>query len=322
MREETSPPREPSPPLCISIITSPPPSSPVNATCRRSPTSPSARHAGMTLSPTLSPGSSSRCSPTTLQASYAPAYHTGGGGSPTNQKAAVSATVQHQQDNLKNPSNKFTSNNNNKPDNFNNDTATVRTQDLLNSFACKKLNGGPTTQSVEISISDVSARCAGEVNQVTNDQCAVTNKISVSDPKDTNNSSPTQTSANQKTCVKIIDSNYRTKTEQNNYICDCFNQICTKCSKNSERNINNNLRDNINNNNNNVIVSTTHSSNTLTVSRANTRHKLRHQSSSQGSFDGSSSTSPCLSRGTHIITLSPSLFIFYQLLYKKKVCIL
>lgn len=75
------------------------------------------------------------------------------------------------------------------------------------------------------------------------------------------------------------------KVEQT-YVCDCFSQ-CTKCSAG--------LKDSLNNNN--VLVSSTHSANTLSVTRANTRHKLRQQSSSQGSFDGSSSTSPCLSRG-------------------------
>ncbi|XP_044264691.1 cAMP-regulated phosphoprotein 21 isoform X2 [Tribolium madens] len=76
---------------------------------------------------------------------------------------------------------------------------------------------------------------------------------------------------------------------QNNrkkFICDCSNQNC-KCAKNQERNFNNNLT----NINNNVV-----SSNTLTVNRANSRNKLRQQSSSQGSFEGSSSNSPCLSR--------------------------
>ncbi|RZB54402.1 cAMP-regulated phosphoprotein 21, partial [Asbolus verrucosus] len=71
-------------------------------------------------------------------------------------------------------------------------------------------------------------------------------------------------------------------------ICDCSNQNCIKCAKNQERNINNNLT-NINNN----VVQT---SNTLTVSRVNSKSKLRQQSSSQGSFEGSSSNSPCLSR--------------------------
>ncbi|KAJ8925531.1 hypothetical protein NQ315_009370 [Exocentrus adspersus] len=71
------------------------------------------------------------------------------------------------------------------------------------------------------------------------------------------------------------------------YICDCQNQNCIKCIKSQERNINNNLT----NVNNNVMGSP----NTLTVSRANSRGKLRQQSSSQGSFE-SSSNSPCLSR--------------------------
>ncbi|KAG5870285.1 hypothetical protein JTB14_002056 [Gonioctena quinquepunctata] len=72
------------------------------------------------------------------------------------------------------------------------------------------------------------------------------------------------------------------------YVCDCQNQICPTCvNKNQERNINNNLT----NVNNNVMGSP----NMLTVSRANSRGKLRQQSSSLGSFE-SSTNSPCLSR--------------------------
>lgn len=40
--------------------------------------------------------------------------------------------------------------------------------------------------------------------------------------------------------------------------------------------------------------------NSLSVSRPNSRHKLRHQGSSQGSMD---SSSPCLSRGLHLLWL-------------------
>lgn len=87
---------------------------------------------------------------------------------------------------------------------------------------------------------------------------------------------------------KIIDDSSYRRSYKNG--CDCTAQAaCTQCLKNHERNINNNLSSNINNNN---VVS---SSNTLTVNRA-TRGKLRQQSSSQGSFEGSSSNSPCLSR--------------------------
>lgn len=78
-------------------------------------------------------------------------------------------------------------------------------------------------------------------------------------------------------------------------MCDCQNQNCIKCIKAQERNINNNLT----NVNNNVMGS----SNTLTVSRASSRGKLRQQSSSQGSFE-SSSNSPCLSRGKLIHQVS------------------
>nr|XP_008195354.1 PREDICTED: cAMP-regulated phosphoprotein 21 isoform X3 [Tribolium castaneum] len=86
-----------------------------------------------------------------------------------------------------------------------------------------------------------------------------------------------------------LNNKQKENASQNNrkkYICDCPNQNC-KCAKNQERNFNNNLT----NINNNVV-----SSNTLTVSRVNSRNKLRQQSSSQGSFEGSSSNSPCLSR--------------------------
>lgn len=75
------------------------------------------------------------------------------------------------------------------------------------------------------------------------------------------------------------------------YICDCTNQNCVKCVKVIvDKNVNNNFNSNVVNNNNS-------NTNTLTVNRANLRGKFRHQSSSQGSFEGSSSNSPCLSRG-------------------------
>lgn len=189
MREETSPPREPSPQACVSIITSPPASSP------------------------LTPSPSTICD-----------------------TAQGPVTV----------------------------------------------NGSPA--HVLINVSDESRPVPSSTSAVTN-----------SSDTHMNASSPiTPTS-----CVKIIDNNV--KSEQNSYICDCISQICTKCSKVNERNINNNIRDNVNNNN--VIVSSTHSSNMLSVNRANMRHKLRHQGSSQGSFEGSSSTSPCLSRGK--LSMSP-----------------
>ncbi|KAF5274789.1 hypothetical protein FQR65_LT00372 [Abscondita terminalis] len=85
----------------------------------------------------------------------------------------------------------------------------------------------------------------------------------------------------------IDEASHRKNLRNDKNMCDCTNQACTKCYKN-DRNINNNLSSNINNN----VVG---SSNTLTVNRA-TRGKLRQQSSSQGSFEGSSSNSPCLSR--------------------------
>lgn len=69
-------------------------------------------------------------------------------------------------------------------------------------------------------------------------------------------------------------------------ICESVNPSCVKCN----RNINNNLSGNMNNN-----VCT--SPNTLMVNRVNMRGKLKQQSSSQGSFEGSLSNSPCLSRG-------------------------
>ncbi|XP_049823795.1 cAMP-regulated phosphoprotein 21 isoform X3 [Aethina tumida] len=69
-------------------------------------------------------------------------------------------------------------------------------------------------------------------------------------------------------------------------ICDCPTQSCVKCL-NQEKNLNNNVT----NINNNVI-----SANTLSVARSSSRGKLRQQSSSLGSFEGSLSNSPCLSR--------------------------
>lgn len=73
--------------------------------------------------------------------------------------------------------------------------------------------------------------------------------------------------------------------------CNCVSPNCNRCLKSQDRNFNNNLNSNINNNN--VVCSP----NTLTVNRANMRGKLKHQSSSQGSFEGSLCNSPCLSRG-------------------------
>ncbi|CAH0550982.1 unnamed protein product [Brassicogethes aeneus] len=69
-------------------------------------------------------------------------------------------------------------------------------------------------------------------------------------------------------------------------ICDCPNQNCIKCSGQDKT-----LNNNNSNINNNVI-----SPNTLTVVKSTSRGKLRQQSSSQGSFEGSSTNSPCLSR--------------------------
>ncbi|KAI4468669.1 pyruvate dehydrogenase e1 component alpha subunit bacterial and organellar [Holotrichia oblita] len=71
--------------------------------------------------------------------------------------------------------------------------------------------------------------------------------------------------------------------------CNCVSQNCNRCLKSQDRNFNNNLSSNINNN---VVCS----QNTLTVNRANLRGKLKQQSSSQGSFEGSLCNSPCLSR--------------------------
>lgn len=74
------------------------------------------------------------------------------------------------------------------------------------------------------------------------------------------------------------------KGKNDKYICDCTNQNCVKCVK-----VDKHLNNNVNCNNNN--------SNTLSVNRANFKGKFKYQSSSQGSFEGSSSNSPCLSRG-------------------------
>lgn len=82
------------------------------------------------------------------------------------------------------------------------------------------------------------------------------------------------------------------KGKHDKCLCESTNQNCVKCAKVVDKNVNNNY--NVNNNN----------SNTLTVNRVNLRGKFRHQSSSQGSFEGSSSNSPCLSRGLLFCTCS------------------
>lgn len=90
--------------------------------------------------------------------------------------------------------------------------------------------------------------------------------------------------ANKTNSSKQASHSYRKKT-----VCDCQTQNCLKCMKNQhEQNINNNPT-----NMNNVNISG--SPNTLSVSRANSRSKLRQQSSSLGSFE-SCLNSPCLSR--------------------------
>lgn len=93
------------------------------------------------------------------------------------------------------------------------------------------------------------------------------------------------------------------KGKNDKYICDCTNQNCVKCVKVVDKNVNNNINSNVNNN-----------SNTLTVNRANAKGKFKHQSSSQGSFEGSSSNSPCLSRGSLIFKQCLSKFSFFIIL--------
>lgn len=117
-------------------------------------------------------------------------------------------------------------------------------------------------------------------------RCSPTNERLESDE---NNSSPKYLNKlNKQNLEKDAKKENASHNNKKRIICDCLNQNCIKCAKNQERNINNNLT----NINNNVVQS----SNTLTVSRANSKNKLRQQSSSQGSFDGSTSNSPCLSR--------------------------
>lgn len=103
------------------------------------------------------------------------------------------------------------------------------------------------------------------------------NPLVVLSPSLSRGSSPTSTLvASSARCspleMNVIDVNCKTKSEK----CLC-ETACTKCL----RNLNNNLTGNVNNNN-------LGSPNTLSVSRA---RKLRQQSSSQGSFDGSPSLS-------------------------------
>ncbi|XP_072388569.1 uncharacterized protein enc isoform X1 [Diabrotica undecimpunctata] len=100
----------------------------------------------------------------------------------------------------------------------------------------------------------------------------VTSAFVTSSPKFTNNTN---------------SSNQSSHSFKKKISCDCQTQNCLRCMRAQERNINNNLT-NVNNN-------MTGSPNTLTVSRTNSRGKLRQQSSSLGSFD-SSYNSPCLSR--------------------------
>lgn len=190
-------------------------------------------------------------------------------------------------------------------------STTVRTQEALHSALTRKLNGGSGDYSAECDekgseSSDVNRSFSSENDKVTN----------------SHNSSPTQTSSvashqksnvskdSQRIAVDCSNSNNTrvscNKSDQPANLftnCDCYMQSCAKCSKNNERNLNNNTN-NINNNNVvSVVTSHSTSSNTLTVSRVNPCHKLRHQSSSQGSFEGSSSTSPCLSRGKSYASL-------------------
>lgn len=193
-------------------------------------------------------------------------------------------------------------------------SATVRTQEALHSALTRKLNGGG---------GDYSEKC----DEKERENSAVNRNFSSENDKVTNsnNSSPTQTSSaachqkssvnkdSQRIAVDCSNSNNTrvscNKSDQpaNLYTnCDCYMQSCAKCFKNNERNLNNNTN-NINNNNVvSVVASHLPSSNTLSVGRGNPRHKLRHQSSSQGSFEGSSSTSPCLSRGKYYSSSSHS----------------
>lgn len=97
--------------------------------------------------------------------------------------------------------------------------------------------------------------------------------------------------------LKQTSHNNLRKNKYGSTFCDCqqnHHQTCLKCSKNSERNVtvNNNNFNNVNNN----TMSGGNNPNMLSVSRTNSKGKLRQQSSSLGSFE-SSSNSPCLSRG-------------------------
>lgn len=98
--------------------------------------------------------------------------------------------------------------------------------------------------------------------------------------------------------LKQTSHNNLRKNKYGSTFCDCqqnHHQNCLKCSKNSERNltVNNN---NLNNVNNNTMGGGGNNPNMLSVTRTNSKGKLRQQSSSLGSFE-SSSNSPCLSRG-------------------------
>lgn len=86
--------------------------------------------------------------------------------------------------------------------------------------------------------------------------------------------------------------------------CECVNAACTNCLGTGERIVYNNLNSNINNN----MVNT--SPNMLSVARASRGGKLKYQSSSQSSIDGSCITSPSLSRGENIEVCYFSFLIF------------
>lgn len=120
-----------------------------------------------------------------------------------------------------------------------------------------------------------------------------------------NTSGPYGTNNNNQTDIVVVNlkqtshNNFR-KNKYGTTFCDCQQQNhlqnCLKCSKSSDRNlaVNNNNFNNVNNNN----MGGGSNPNMLSVSRMNSRGKLRQQSSSLGSFE-SSSNSPCLSRGNY-----------------------
>lgn len=321
MREETSPPREPTPTPCINLIPSPSsasperPASPVAMYNHTSPTLHSPTSPRVVLSPRCSPtnNNSSTGSPRPLQQQTTPTT----AGSPNH--SAASPTVDSCSSAVHLSRSKQNINEASTDGNKYSDTATVRTQDILNSAISRKINGGSASSFAQIAVElnaavndedyDDEIVNVAELSEIYNKTTSSSTEIGAGNVNKTSavvsdtvlNSSLNQKLKPSQTVMNNINNNNtNTRQQDSSYIlCDCYKATCARCTKNN--NNNNNSSGNINNNvTSQQQQQQPHSNNTLTVGRANSgKHKLRHQSSSQGSFDGSSSTSPCLSRGKY-----------------------